>query len=484
MSFTTRMPLPQMSFRFPRLCVGISYSHYCTIHRLHLLLHVLHNTFIAIKCLGGDTLSETYNKALTLEDRKIIETGIRNGSMKVSIAQTLGKEKSTIGKEIKLHRFLSSKCSMPLECSAYKKCRHGRNCSENCKDYVPFKCNRRDRSPGACNGCSQRSSCRFNKYVYEAIRADAEYRSTLVDSREGVNLTTAEAKEMADIIKPLLEKGQSPYQIITDHPELGICEKTLYNYIDGNVFSIAGVGNIDLRRKTSRKMPKKRAASYKKREDRSFLKSRLYTDYQNYMRDNPNAHVVQMDTVYNDVSNGPFIQTFKFIGLGMLIALFHEEKTAAAMKSGIDTLDMMLGSRLFNKYAEVVLTDRGAEFTDADGMELRDNGSRRTRVFYCDPMQSGQKGSLEENHEQLRYILPKETNLRAIGLVSQDALNLAVSHVNSAPVESLNGKSPVEYTRFMAPGLWKKLMAFGICEIPRDDVTLKPYLLKSFIEKT
>ena len=39
---------------------------------------------------------------LTLEDRKIIEQGINNNETKASIADKLGKDKSTIGKEIKL----------------------------------------------------------------------------------------------------------------------------------------------------------------------------------------------------------------------------------------------------------------------------------------------------------------------------------------------------------------------------------------------
>ena len=41
-----------------------------------------------------------------------------------------------------------------------------------------------------------------------------DYRSVLIDSRQGVNLTTSEAKAIADIVGPLLKKGQSPYQII------------------------------------------------------------------------------------------------------------------------------------------------------------------------------------------------------------------------------------------------------------------------------
>ena len=115
-------------------------------------------------------------------------------------------------------------------------------------------------------------------------------------------------------------------------------------------------------------------------------------------------------------------------------------------------------------------------------METRADGTRRTRLYFCDPMQSCQKGSLEVNHEQLRYIAPKETNLRAIGLNCQEALNLAMSHIASAPVESLEGKSPVEYARFMAPKLWKKLAAFGLKEIQKDNIILKPYLLKPFIK--
>ena len=103
------------------------------------------------------------NKALTLEERRIIETGIRNASTKTAIARILGKDKSTIGKEIKLHRCLSYKCALKRECASYRKCKHGRECQEGRPDYSPFKCSRRDRSSGACNGCSSRSSCRFNK---------------------------------------------------------------------------------------------------------------------------------------------------------------------------------------------------------------------------------------------------------------------------------------------------------------------------------
>ena len=96
--------------------------------------------------------SEEKGSHLTLENRKIIQSGIEHGATKKSIADTIGKDNSTVGKEIAQHRALKSKCPLPLECSAYQHCKLGRNCTIACPKYVPFKCTRRDRSPGACNG--------------------------------------------------------------------------------------------------------------------------------------------------------------------------------------------------------------------------------------------------------------------------------------------------------------------------------------------
>ena len=53
-------------------------------------------------------------------------------------------------------------------------------------------------------------------------------------------------------------------------------------------------------------------------------------------------------------------------------------------------------------------------------------------------------------------------------------MNLAISHVNSAPVELLGGKSPLELTDFMYHDLYKKLYDFGIQQIDKDHVILKP----------
>ena len=448
---------------------------------LRLVLQYMHpaKSLAAARKAGANMSENNKNSHLTLEERRIILTGITNGSTKTAIAQTIGKDKSTVGKEIRLHRELTHKCSLPLECNHYRKCVHGRQCTTDCPDFDPFHCSRRDRSPGACNGCSNWSHCRFDKYQYCPENAQKVYETTLVDSRQGVNLTVQEAKKMADIIAPLLKQGQSPFQILSAHPELGISEKTLYNYIEGDIFhELAGITVMDLRRQVSRKISKKKSTVYKKRADRKFLQGRTYKDYKEYLSENPDVFVVQMDTVYNDESNGPFLQTFKFLSAGVLFAIYQVSKTALSMKEGVDLLESILGKELFRKYVHVLLTDRGTEFSNADGIEMDADGARRTRVFYCDPMQSGQKGSLENKHIELRYILPKGTDLTALGLTGQDALNLALSHVNSAPVQKLGGKAPLDVADFMFHDLFERLNAFGIHKIQSDKVILKPYLLK------
>lgn len=421
--------------------------------------------------------SNNKNLHLTVQERIIIEKGIENGSTKAAIALTIGKDKSTVGKEIKKHRELVHKSSYKINCANMKNCSHNHVC-DNCADFKPFTCNRRDHSPGACNGCSKYTHCRYDKYRYKADFSHKKYREDLVDSRTGINMSYEECKAMADIIVPLIKAGHSPYHIVTNHPELNISEKTLYSYIENGIFREFGLLDIDLRIKTKRKITKKASNKYKKREDKKYLNGRTYDDFINYTAENKNLSVVEMDTVYNNGSTGPFMQTFKFLDYSFMFIVYQEEKTAKSMVEGVDLLEKILGEDLFSEEVAIIKTDRGSEFCDAEGFEKEENESRRTRIFYCDPMASGQKGSLENNHKEIRYICPKENDLKDLGLNSQEKANLIVSHINSQSKEHLKGKSPLEVMEFMNPALYQKFKDFGIERINKDNIVLKPYLLK------
>lgn len=418
------------------------------------------------------------NKHLTLNERKIIETGIINRSNKVDIARTIGKDPTTIAKEIRRHRVLKKRNTFNRDsiCIHLNKCG---KCIKKCQHYEEPKCNKRDRSPGACNGCLNIQKCYLDKYFYYAKQAHKEYKEDLVDFREGINLTTLERRKLASILKPLLDKGQSIYQIKSSHPEIKQSIHTLYNYIEDGVFKGDGIDCFSLKEQVNRKKFNKK---YKKRKERVNYKGHTYKDYLNFKEHNPDTPTTEMDTVMNSLS-GPYIQTLYFEESGLMIGFLHQEKTSKSMASKLDYLEKTLGYYIYRELFSLILTDRGPEFEVMNLFEFNsETGELRTNIFYCDAYTSSQKPHVENTHNYIRDIIPNEIDIYNI---TQEDLNLMFSHINSTPRKSLKGKSPYEVFCFMYstednPKRGKEILdKLNIKEIKRDEVTLKPYLIKS-----
>lgn len=109
-------------------------------------------------------------------------------------------------------------------------------------------------------------------------------------------------------------------------------------------------------------MPKK-PSKLKKRQDRQFLNGRTNYDYLAFMDEHPAARVAEMDTVYNNESVGPFIQSFKFRCCGVAFAILHREKTVAEMTASMLLLESILGRDIFKKYVGVLLTNQSCHYT-------------------------------------------------------------------------------------------------------------------------
>lgn len=54
-------------------------------------------------------------------------------------------------------------------------------------------------------------------------------------------------------MKPLLDRGQTIYQILENHKEITQCSKTLYTYIEMGLFKKFSIDNFSLKKKVSRK---------------------------------------------------------------------------------------------------------------------------------------------------------------------------------------------------------------------------------------
>ena len=66
-----------------------------------------------------------------------------------------------------------------------------------------------------------------------------------------------------------------------------------------------------------------------------------------------------------------------------------------------------LGAALYHKLFPVILTDNGSSFKDPEIFERPGDTARLSRVFYCDPMSSWQKGKLEKTMNLSVISFPK-----------------------------------------------------------------------------
>lgn len=409
------------------------------------------------------------NKHLTLDERKIIQTGIENGSTKADIARVINKDSSTVAKEIRKHRIKKPRntYNRPTICIHIREC--GKRCIGNCERYEEPKCRRRDVSPGACNKCDKYSKCHLDRYIYNAQRADEAYRQTLIESREGIGISSKEMLRIGNIIAPLLKKGQSVHQILAAHRnEIRLSERTLYHYIETGVFETFGIDCFSLKEQVNRKRFK---GKYKPRKEKADYTGRTYNDFLNLLSEDAEISYVEMDTVMNSLS-GPYIQTIMHKRTKLMIGFIHREKTSKSMSDTFDMLQQKLGRNLFTALFPVVLADRGAEFEKYEMFESDSDGLTRCRMFYCDPMQSSQKPHVENNHNYVRDIIP---NGYPLDKIVQEDLDIMFSHINSTPRKSLADKTPYEMFVFLYGKETADLLNMSCIE--RDEVTLKPTLL-------
>ena len=424
-------------------------------------------------------------KHLTIEDRLVIEYGLDENYTLKEIAQRVKKDPTTISKEIKRNRFLKvsrlkqndiqpcqhrKSCTKTNLCntSCCKQCKKCRfiNCYRSCNEYSTRKCPKLNRYPYVCNSCSKVTTCTGEKSYYKAKVADTKYKELLVSSREGLNITSNQLKNMDEIISPLVLKGQSLSHIFTHHKnEINCCERTLYYYFDKNVFTAR---NIDLPRKVKYKPRKKPTLPIIKESTNRI--GRTFDNFVKFIEDNPNSNIVEMDTVHGTRS-GKALLTFMFRNCSLMLAFIIDSCSQVAVKDVIDKLYEALGHEVFKRSFPVILTDNGSEFKNPQDLELDSMGNQRTKIFYCNAMASYQKPHVEKNHEYIRYIIPKG---KSFNNRTQEDITLMMNHINSTARASLNGNTPFKLAQMLLDvSLLDKL---SLKHIHSDEVHLKPAL--------
>ena len=384
----------------------------------------------------------TKHKHLTLSDRNDIQLGLERGETFKAIGQSILKDPTTVSKEVKRNRQVRESTCHNLPCPLL------------------------DKAPFVCNGCpKRRQNCDYKKIFYLAKQAQKQYEQTLVEAREGTPLNSKTFWEMDKVISDGVKKGQHIYHILKTH-NLDVSSSTIYRHIRKGYLSIAP---IDLARAVKFKERRKSKLPSIPKEAK---KGRSYEDFLNYLALKQLNSWLEMDTVMGRIG-GKVLLTFNLSFCNFIFARLLDNKTALEVTKHLYDIKNTLhqADKDFCQLFPVILTDNGGEFARVDDIEMDVRGE--SKLFFCDPNRSDQKGRIEKNHTLIRDILPKGTSFDNL---TQEDINLVCSHANSVKRAALNGKSAYELFAFTYGEEIPKLL--GISKIPAEDVCQSSTLLQ------
>ena len=384
----------------------------------------------------------TKHKHLTLSDRNDIQLGLERSETFKAIGQSILKDPTTVSKEVKRNRQIRESTCHNLPCPLL------------------------DKAPFVCNGCpKRRQNCGYKKIFYLAKQAQKQYEQTLIEAREGTPLNSKTFWDMDKVISDGVKKGQHIYHILKTH-NLDVSSSTVYRHIRKGYLSIAP---IDLARAVKFKERRKSKLPSIPKEAK---KGRSYEDFQNYLALKQLNSWLEMDTVMGRMG-GKVLLTFNLSFCNFIFARLLDNKTTLEVTKHLFDIKNTLhqADKDFFQLFPVILTDNGGEFARVDDIEMDVRGE--SKLFFCDPNRSDQKGRIEKNHTLIRDILPKETSFDNL---TQEDINLVCSHVNSVKRAALNGKSAYELFAFTYGEEIPKLL--GISKIPAEDVCQSSKLLQ------
>ena len=413
---------------------------------------------------------------LTESHRIKIEHYLNENYSYRKIAELLNVNVSTISREVKrnIRTYSISNHMVIVECIHKDNCERlkgsskSKMCSINCPDYELRKCDRfstKNAKP-VCNSCPNNAKCKLARKKYIANVANNKYELRIL-LRPKIRITQEQFDFINKLFSEKMAKGQSISVIYQNHKdEIMISENTVRNYLKRGLLKSNQLDMIRPRF-TANKSVKRRVI-----KNVDLLNGRTYEDYINYTKEK-DILIVQLDTVVGKLVDNKKILTIHWPSFHFQIGILLEKLSPAFVNNALMELKNKLGLETYKILFQVILTDNGIEFSLLDEIENDENGELITKVFFCDPYKSSQKGSCERNHEFIRYVLPKGVSFDNL---NQKDVDLIFSHINSTPRNSLGFKTPFELFK-TAFGI-DVLRILNINEINKDDVHLKPKLIK------
>lgn len=381
---------------------------------------------------------------ITYEDRLLIDQLLRLNYKLKDIAKAIDKESSTISREIKKRRLSNNSLEI---------------------------CDKTNRFPFVCENCKKKYHCYKKKYYYNYKKAQEDYIKKLKISRIGIDMSIDEIEYWNDFFKDRIKNKNQPILHIFNELNFPKSIQTFYNYVHAGYFSSINEENLS------------RSSNYKPRKDNTEIKpihndniiklGRRLKDYNKYISEHPNASIVEMDTVIGKTEDTNCIMTLCIKKYKLMLMFLIKKYNPSSVVNVFNNLRLTLGNDIFKEIFEVILTDNGWEFSKPLEIECEPStGEKQINLFYCDSYSSWQKGTIERNHEFIRYIIPK--GITFDNLTNKNIIDM-MNNINNVKRKSLDFHSPYE--------LFSQNYGDDICNdlllkyIPKEDINLSYKIL-------
>ena len=426
---------------------------------------------------------------LTRGERDVILEGIATNTPLSDIAASLGKNPTSISREVKNYRSYegSGNPSTPTLCTHWEKCevrnlctspcekRKCRSCTRYscaalCTNFEQKACARTTRWPHVCNGCltATQRRCRLVKWRYYPSIATVKADKQRSQSRQGISFNATELVTLDEKITPLIRENKlSVEAALKVCKDINVSPSTLRRWIDSGNTSVI---RLDLLSAPSRKVRKKRQVIKSRHTD----DGRSFDDFERLSKD-IKKQAWEIDTVQGAKRDTCRLMTLCHRDSNFLFIFKIAQNTQECVVGILDYLDVLCfdAGHEFSEIFSVLLADNGAEFGDSEGIEEScvTDGDKRCSLYYCDPYSSWQKPYVESAHTFIRRVLPKGVSFES--LTHKQVAKLC-SHINSYPRASKD-KTPFEQILEVVPP--HLLSELGIESILPMEVALRQDLL-------
>lgn len=234
-------------------------------------------------------------------------------------------------------------------------------------------------------------------------------------SNKGRPLKIGHDHKLAEYIeKKVGEEKYSPDAVIGEirakglRFEASICTKTVYNYIDKNVF--LNITNKDLPVKRDGKKRKYRRINNVALNN---LKGRSIEERLESIESREERGHWEMDCVIGKDAACLLVMTERTSRKELIFKL--KAKKQKHVREVIDQLERKHKSRFYKIFKSITM-DNGGEFLDQEALETSclKAGQKRTTCYYAHPYSAWERGSNEVANKLIRRFVPKGTNIGSL----------------------------------------------------------------------